>query len=456
MFPHLHIGVLAFPFGTHAAPLLALVRRLSASAPNTRFSFFNSTVSNSTLFSERVSDSYDNIRKYDVWDGTPEGFSGSHFEAAGLFLNASQGNFEKAIGEAEEETGMKICCLVTDAFLWFGGDLAAKRGIPWVPFWTAASCSLSGHVYTDEILKVVRSTDVAETAEREQTLAFIPGLSKARLSDLPPEIFLEQNPSPLALSINKMVENLPKSTAIVLNSFEEIDPQITTDLKSKFQHFLNVGPSILSSPVPPTPDDKTGCLAWLETQNRPKSVVYISFGTVITPPENELVALAEALETCQFPFLWSLNNQAKKSLPEGFLERTDKIGKIVPWAPQLQVLGHTSVGVFVTHCGWNSILESICSCVPMICRPFFGDQKLNGRMVEESWKIGVRVHGGVFQKSETIEAFNYILRSESGKVIRENVNQLREKAGNAVKLEGSSTKNFKKLLEIISVPKGSN
>ncbi|KAK4404534.1 Flavonol 3-O-glucosyltransferase F3GT2 [Sesamum angolense] len=253
-----------------------------------------------------------------------------------------------------------------------------------------------------------------------------------------------------------MVENLPKSTAIVLNSFEEIDPQITTDLKSKFHHFLNIGPSILSSPIPPTPDDKTGCLAWLETQNRPKSVVYISFGTVITPPENELVAFAEALETCQFPFLWSLNNQAKKSLPEGFLERTNNIGKIVPWAPQLQVLGHSSVGVFVTHCGWNSILESICSCVPMICRPFFGDQMLNGRMVEESWKIGVTVSGGVFRKSETIEALNYIMRSESGKVIRENVNQLRKKAGNAVKLEGSSTKNFKKLLEIISVPKGSN
>ncbi|KAL0383221.1 UNVERIFIED_CONTAM: Flavonol 3-O-glucosyltransferase F3GT2 [Sesamum calycinum] len=402
MVSHLHIGVLAFPFGTHAAPLLALVRRLSASAPNARFSFFNSPVSNSTLFNERVSDSYGDIRAYDVWDGTPEGFSGSHFEAVGLFLNASPDNFEKAIEDAEEET------------------------------------------------------DVAETAKQEQTLSFIPGLSKARLSDLPPEIFLDKNPSPLARTINKMVENLPKSTAVVLNSFEEIDPLITTDLKSKFQHFLNVGPSILSSPIPPRPDDKTGCLAWLETQNRPKSVVYISFGTVITPPENELVALAEALETCHFPFLWSLNNQAKKSLPEGFLERTNKIGKIVPWAPQLQVLGHSSVGVFVTHCGWNSILESICSCVPMICRPFFGDQKLNGRMVEESWKIGVRVQGGVFRKSETTEALNYIMRSESGKVIRENVNQLREKAGNAVKLEGSSTENFKNLLEIISVPKGSN
>ncbi|KAK4415264.1 Flavonol 3-O-glucosyltransferase F3GT2 [Sesamum alatum] len=426
MVSHLHIGVLAFPFGTHAAPLLDLVRRLSASAPNAQFSFFNSAVSNNKFFGERVSDSRGNIRAYDVWDGTPEGFSGGHLEAVGLFLNASPGNFEKAIGEAEEETGMKVCCLVSDGFLWFGGDLAEKRGVPWVAFWAAAAFSLSAHIYTDEILKAVGSTDVAETAEQEQTLSFIPGLSKVRLSDLPPEIFIHKNPSPLALAIKKMVENLPKATAIVLNSFEEMDPQITTDLKSKFQHFLNVGPSILASPAPPSPDDKTGCLAWLETQNRPKSVVYISFGS------------------------------AKKSLPEGFLDRTNEIGKIVPWAPQLQVLGHSSVGVFVTHCGWNSILESISGGVPMICRPFFGDQKLNGRMVESSWKIGVGIPGGVFRKSETIEALNYVMRSESGNVIRENVHPLREKAGNAVKLEGSSTKNFNKLLEIISVPNCSN
>ncbi|KAL0383223.1 UNVERIFIED_CONTAM: Anthocyanidin 3-O-glucosyltransferase [Sesamum calycinum] len=149
---------LCIPF-RHTRPSTArLVRRLSASVPNTRFSFFSSTVSNSTLFNERISDSYDNIQPYNVRDGTPEGFSGSHFEAVDLFLDAASGNFEKAIGEAEEETGMKICCLISDAFLWFGGDLAAKRGIPWVPFWTAASCSLSVHVYTDEILKAVGST----------------------------------------------------------------------------------------------------------------------------------------------------------------------------------------------------------------------------------------------------------------------------------------------------------
>ncbi|KAG8372414.1 hypothetical protein BUALT_Bualt12G0063700 [Buddleja alternifolia] len=445
---HLHIGVLAFPFGTHAAPLLALVRRLSASTPGIRFSFFNSSASNSTIFSARVSDSCDNIRAYDVWDGTPEGFSGSHFEAVGLFLNASPGNFEKAIEVAEGEIGLKVSCLISDAFLYFACDLAEKRGVPWVPFWTAASSSLSAHIYTDAIQNAEGS---AETADKP--VSFIPGLSMVHFTDLPPEIFLDKNPSPLALTIYNMVKNLPKSTAVVLNSFEEIDPIITKDLKSKFQHFLNIGPSILSSPTSTNPDDENGCLSWLEKQTRPKSVIYISFGTVISPPGNEIVALSEALEALKLPFLWSLKDHAKKTLPQGFLEKTRDFGKIVSWAPQLQVLGHSSVGLFVTHCGWNSVLESISSGVPMICRPFFGDQKLNGKMVEDAWKIGVRVKGGGFGKSETIEALNYVMSSEAGKEIRENVHKLKEKAENAVKLEGSSTKNFKTLLQIISAPK---
>nr|QCP68996.1 flavonoid 3-O-glucosyltransferase [Salvia miltiorrhiza] len=443
----LHIGVLAFPFGTHAPPLLALVQRLAASAPDALFSFFNSATSNAALFNT----SYDNIRPCDVWDGTPHGeaFTGSHFEAVGLFLKASPGNFDKVIQEAEHQSGLKICCLITDAFLWFACDMAEKRGVPWLPFWTAASCSLSSHLYTDQIVKAIQST---ETAKQDKALSFIPGLEMVTTSDLPPEVFLDNSPSPLAITINKMVQQLPKSTAVVLNSFEEIDPIITKDLKSKFRHFLNVGPSILASPARAAPDDKTGCLSWLGSQNRPNSVVYISFGTVITPPENELAALAEALETCGFPFLWSLKEHAKKSLPTGFLERTNSLGKIVAWAPQQQVLAHENVGVFVTHCGWNSILESISSCVPLICRPFFGDQMLNSRMVQDSWKVGVRVKGGVFTKSETVESLRELMTTEKGEKMRENVGVLKDKAMAAVEPQGTSSKNFIKLLEIIRAP----
>ncbi|KJU81268.1 hypothetical protein N619_00005 [Ectopseudomonas oleovorans] len=86
----------------------------------------------------------------------------------------------------------------------------------------------------------------------------------------------------------------------------------------------------------------------------------------------------------------------------------------------------------------------------MICRPFFGDQMMNSAMVENVWKIGVRVEGGEFTKSGTMEAIQLVLSNAKGKEMRENVNVLKKKAKEAVALNGSSTKNFKKLLDIYS------
>lgn len=83
----------------------------------------------------------------------PEGyvFTGKPQEDIELFLNAAQCNFTKGMEAAVAETGRKVTCLVTDAFLWFGADMAKKFQVPWIAFWTAGPVSLSTHVYTDLI-----------------------------------------------------------------------------------------------------------------------------------------------------------------------------------------------------------------------------------------------------------------------------------------------------------------
>ncbi|RZC57902.1 hypothetical protein C5167_005187 [Papaver somniferum] len=183
-----------------------------------------------------------------------------------------------------------------------------------------------------------------------------------------------------------------------------------------------------------------------EDKQSPNSVAYISFGTLTTPPPHELAALAEGLEESGVPFLWSLKDHLVCQLPNGFLERTSKTGFIVPWTPQQRVLGHHAVGVFVTHCGWNSVMESITAGVPMICRPFFGDQRINCRMVSDVWGIGTRIKDGVFTKDGTKDCLDMILYEEK---FRERIGALRSLAKHAVGLEGSSTKNFNTLAEIV-------
>ncbi|KAJ6435516.1 hypothetical protein OIU84_000667 [Salix udensis] len=143
--------------------------------------------------------------------------------------------------------------------------------------------------------------------------------------------------------------------------YEDAIPEIPAML-SRLHNFLEVGPLVLTSPDPVMSDPQC-CLEWLDKQKR-GSVVYVCFGSMVIPPPHELAVLAEALEDCDSPFLWSVRDNPAERFPEGFLERTKEKGKVVSWSPQLKVLQHNATGVFLTHAGWNSITESIVGCVP--------------------------------------------------------------------------------------------
>ncbi|GFZ03948.1 UDP-glucosyl transferase 78D1 [Actinidia rufa] len=405
-----HVAVLAFPFTSHPGLLLELVRRLAAAAPDTTFSFYSTAKSNDSLFS---TSNTNNIKPFPIWDGVPDGYVFS--------------------GNIEDNVNFNI---------------AEEMGVPWVPLWVGGACSLSVHYYTDLIRNTI---GIHEVAGREnELLKFLPGFSELRLGDLPDGVLFGNLESPFSIMLHKMGQALPKAAAVLLNSFEELDPDIIKDLNSKFRKVLNVGPfSLMSSPSSSSNVDEYGCIPWLD-EHKADSVAYIGFGTMLKPSPIELVALAEALEASGTPFLWSLGEESKGHLPEGFLKRTSEQGKIVPWAPRVQVLAHGSTGVYITHCGWGSVMESIAAGMPMIGRPFFADNHINAWMVENVWKIGVRVEGGVFTRSGTMRALELVLSNEKGKKFKDQIGHLRELALKAVEPKGSSSENFKTLLDIVT------
>ncbi|KAF5956353.1 hypothetical protein HYC85_003578 [Camellia sinensis] len=153
--PDRHVAVLVFPFSSHPALILGLVRRLATAAPDVTFSFYSTAKSIQYLLSS--SPIPENIKACHVSDGVPDGyvFAGKHQEDINLFLKVAEENFKRAMVVAEEETGRRISCLVADAFLWFSGDMAEEMQVPWVPLWTSAACSLSTHCHTDLIRETV-------------------------------------------------------------------------------------------------------------------------------------------------------------------------------------------------------------------------------------------------------------------------------------------------------------
>ena len=146
-----HIAVLAFPFGTHSGPLLSLTRQLSNAFPGAMFSFLSTEQSNNSTFPK--DEKLDNVKPFNVWNGLPEGYSfkGNPHEPVEYFLKAVPENFREAIDALVAETGKPIDCLITDAFYWFGADIADELNVPWVVLWTASPRAIFIHAETDVI-----------------------------------------------------------------------------------------------------------------------------------------------------------------------------------------------------------------------------------------------------------------------------------------------------------------
>lgn len=133
---------------------------------------------------------------------------------------------------------------------------------------------------------------------------------------------------------------------------------------------------------------------------------------------------------------WSTKD-GEGQLPLGFQEETKEQGLVVPWCPQPRVLSHPAIACFVTHCGWNSILETVCSGVPLIAYPQWTDQPTNAKLIEDVFKIGVRLRS-VQELDECIED---ILTGPWSEEFRNNAVALKEVARKAVGHGGSSDQN---------------
>jgi len=438
-----HIAVFPFPFGTHVVPILNLVLKISQVTPNCSFSFIGTHKSNALHFPKPHNPT--NINHYSINDGIPyEGhpLANHPIEKINFFLKTGPENLQKGIQMAEEDTKKRVTCIISDAFVPYSIVVAQTLNVPWIAFWPPMSCTLSLYFYIDLIRQ--KFADCDENASFD----LFPGLPKMRLQDIPQDLlFVGEKETMFSRTLVSVGEVLPQAKAVVINFFEELDPPLfVKDVRSKLQSMLYVVPvcfPILSVA------DPSGCLSWLDS-NSSRSVAYVSFGTVVTPPPHEIVAVAEALEESEFPFVWSLKENITCLLPEGFVERTRMRGRVVPWVPQTQLLAHDSVGVFVTHCGSNSVTESLSGGVPMICRPFFGDQMVGARVIEDVWEVGVIIEGRLFTKNGLMRSLNLILVEEEGKKIRDNALKVKNTVEDASKPEGLSASDFKTLVEVIS------
>ncbi|KAJ0609851.1 putative flavonol 3-O-glucosyltransferase [Helianthus annuus] len=195
---------------------------------------------------------------------------------------------------------------------------------------------------------------------------------------------IDEDPDILGNSFRK----LRKAKGIMVNTFLELETHaINSFSDTNFPPVYPVGPILNLDGVAGKADDMD-VINWLDDQP-PSSVVVLCFGSMGTFDEVQVKEIARGLEQSGHRFVWSLRRPPQEQtseglpdnydwvLPDGFLERTSRIGKVIGWAPQVSLLAHEAVGGFVSHCGWNSMLESLWFGVPTAAWPMYAEQQLN-------------------------------------------------------------------------------
>ncbi|KAL8492989.1 hypothetical protein ACS0TY_024264 [Phlomoides rotata] len=249
------------------------------------------------------------------------------------------------------------------------------------------------------------------------------------------------------------------SYGLVFNSFNGVEGIYLEYLIKKLGHrrIWSIGPVL-------PPDDvglserggSNSALArkvcsWLDTCQE-NTVVYVCFGSQAVLTNKQMTELTLGLEKSGVKFILSVKGATKGHtegdygiIPQGFEDRVNGRGFVIKdWAPQVMILRHKAVCAFLTHCGWNSTLESIMAGTPMLAWPMGADQFLNATLLVDQLDVAVRVCEGAetVLDSDDLVKFLREISNEKWSERRARVLALGKAALDAISGGGSSFKNL--------------
>ncbi|THU66189.1 hypothetical protein C4D60_Mb05t11530 [Musa balbisiana] len=359
-------------------------------------------------------------------------------------------------------------CVISDTMQYWTADMARELGIPRLMF--SGSGGLF-HLFRHLFLQN-KSNDLVNNGAESVVLPGFPHHIELTRAQIPGSLFLPE----MAKFREEMMEEDCRSDGVVVNTFSDLEaPCIDQYQEVIGKKVWTIGPMFLcnrdaayiAARGNKASIDQAQCLRWLDSM-QPSSVIYVSFGSLARTSPSQVIEIGLGLEASNCPFLWVIkagNRSAEVEtwLSQGFEERTSSRGLIIRgWAPQVMILSHPAIGGFMTHCGWNSLLEGIAFGVPMITWPHFAEQFLNEKLIVEVLRTGVAI--GVktitpwqadkdvvlVKKDDMVRAVSRLMgEGEEGEAMRNRSRELGHKARAAVEEGGSSCENVTLLIQQI-------
>ncbi|KAK4481092.1 hypothetical protein RD792_011963 [Penstemon davidsonii] len=457
-----HAIMIALPYQGHITPFINLSIKLASKNFSITFVHLefihhklsqNNTKTKDDLFSEARESGLD-IRYTTISDGFPLEFDRDlHLdEYWDAMLRDFPARVDEFVGEVIKSDPNSVHFLVTDTLFTWPATIAKKYDLINVSFWTepALVFSLSYHIH---FLKENGHFPCKDNIE--EVINYLPGVESLSTMDLMP--YLKE--SGLSTIVHKIVlkafDEVKKSDFILHNTLYEFESKTLSAL-TKIQPNYAIGPINFSRHITNTVTkslrSESDCTNWLNSKS-PGSVLYISFGSFIQTSKHVIEEIAYGLLLSDVNFIWivredSVNSDDSDVFPDGFRDEINEKGLVITWCDQIKILSSPAIGGFLTHCGWNSVLESMWCGVPMICYPLKYDQPVNRKLVVDDWKIGVNLcDGKLIDRKEVAEKIGSLMSGVNSEGLRKESKKVQGILQNAMEVGGSFEKNFNQFVE---------
>ncbi|XP_057484629.1 UDP-glycosyltransferase 87A1-like, partial [Actinidia eriantha] len=370
------------------------------------------------------------------------------------FVEATMTKMEEPFERLLDRVDPPVSIIIADTFLPWAVDVGNRRNIPVASFWPMPASVFSIFLHFD--LLVQNGHFPIKLSERgEELVDYIPGLSPARLADLP--TILHSEDQTLLLRALDLTFQVTKAQYLLSTSIFELEAPVFSALQAKYPFpVYSFGPLIPCFNLQPnasinTSHNESNYLKWLDSQPK-SSVLYVSTGSFLSISSAQMEEMAAGFHDSGVRYLWVARDKMSR-----LKEDCGEARMVVPWCDQLKVLCHSSVGGFWTHCGWNSTLESVFAGVPMLALPLSMDQFLCSKFVVEDWKIGWRVRKErdlecLVRREEIAELVQAFMDSKSA-VRKEMMTRAKELQGTcrrAIENGGSSETNLHAFIKDIT------
>ncbi|TVU27323.1 hypothetical protein EJB05_29925, partial [Eragrostis curvula] len=480
-----HVVVVPYPAQGHVAPLMQLARLLHARGAHVTFvhtQFNYRRLLHAKGEAAVRPTSAPGFRVEVIDDGLP--LSVPQHDVAALVdavrrncLDPFRALIRRLADESEEGAVPPVTCVVADVVMTFAPAAAREAGVPEAQFFTASACGLMGYFQYEELIRrglvPLKDASCLTNGYLDTPLDWVPGIKHMRLKDMP-AFCRTTDPDDVMLAVTlEQMRSAVGSKAIILNTFYEFEKDVVDALAAFFPPVYTVGPLaeviVSSSAHPADNTDAAGglgaidisiwqedkqCLLWLDGK-ADGSVVYVNFGSVAVMTAAQTREFALGLATCGAQFLWVKRpdvvdggeEATSPPLPTAFLDAVARgDGLVVPWCPQAAVLKHAAVGLFVTHCGWNSLLEAAVAGLPVLGWPVFAEQTTNCRQVCECWGNGAALPEQV-ESGAVAGMVREMMAGELGKEKRGRAAEWKATAEAATMKGGSSWRDVERLVQ---------